>query len=488
MAKNYLDLFSRVIKNKVFYYTASRYLTYIIQFINSLIIAIHLGPFYLGIWGFINLVIQYILRINFGITNSANTIASIHKKDEDYVSKIIGTAFVMLIGLSCLIILFFYSLKVLNINLGEKYSFSTYLPYVLFIAILMHLNQLFSHLFRVFGKLSAIIFNQSILVLLTFCVVFFWKGESLLQVLIITNCVAVLSSFLYYSLTTPIKIKLNFSFSTMRAIQRRGIYLFLYNIAFYLIIITTKSFISGAYRVEEFGFFTFAYTLANAILLLFETITFLIYPKMLNRFANNSNQKSVELIHSLRHSYITTSYLFIFLSVALYPLFILLFPQYASTEKAFGIIAMSVATSTNSFGYQGLLISRNKEKLLGFISVISLLINIILNYFLIYVAGVNYELVMISTLIAYFIFTLIIGKYGRKELGLKSGIIESIGDTFPIRLALPMIISLFIIISGLSSYYLVAVIILFLFMNKKSLLSAKKLAFQLIKNPKIIDI
>src|SRR5665647_333755 len=96
----YLNTFNKIVRNKVVYFVFSRYLTYAVQFINSLFIAVYLGPFYLGVWGFINLIIQYFTQINFGISQSVNTIASIHKSDEEYVKKMVGTSMTMLIVLS----------------------------------------------------------------------------------------------------------------------------------------------------------------------------------------------------------------------------------------------------------------------------------------------------------------------------------------------------------------------------------------------------
>ena len=42
------------LKNKVFVYLFTRYFTYGLQFIMSLIIAVRLGPYYLGIYGYIH--------------------------------------------------------------------------------------------------------------------------------------------------------------------------------------------------------------------------------------------------------------------------------------------------------------------------------------------------------------------------------------------------------------------------------------------------
>jgi hypothetical protein len=83
----HITKYSKILKNKVTGYIASRYLTYAIQCINSLFIAVYLEPYYLGIWGFVTLILQYMNQLNLGISHSVNAIISIHKEKEWYVQK-----------------------------------------------------------------------------------------------------------------------------------------------------------------------------------------------------------------------------------------------------------------------------------------------------------------------------------------------------------------------------------------------------------------
>lgn len=69
----------QILKNKVFVYLFTRYFTYGLQFVMSLIIAVRLGPYYLGIYGIIQLILNYINQINFGIPHSLNVLL-VHNK------------------------------------------------------------------------------------------------------------------------------------------------------------------------------------------------------------------------------------------------------------------------------------------------------------------------------------------------------------------------------------------------------------------------
>ena len=107
-------MFSKLFSNKILRYTASTYLIYALSLINSIIIANYLGAFYLGVWGFINLVIQYLAQFNFGITHSLSSIIAISKEDKKYIERVLGASISILIFLSVLVLLFFFCAKYLG--------------------------------------------------------------------------------------------------------------------------------------------------------------------------------------------------------------------------------------------------------------------------------------------------------------------------------------------------------------------------------------
>ena len=353
-----LYLLKTAARNKILYYVGSRYITYFIQFINSLFIAVYLGPFYLGIWGFINLMIQYFAQINFGIASSVNAIASIHKNKEEYVRKIFGTAISMLILLSLLFAFFYMIDYFFDLKIGVKYNYSRYAPFVFVMAVLGNFNTLLSNVFRIYGKLLEIAFSQSIFPILMLAVIFFFKRDNLLWALVIANCISVFLSFALFLIKSPLKVKPLFDWSLAKIIQRKGWHLFIYNTSFYFILISTRSFVSSYFDVSEFGYFTFAFSLANTLFLLFESFAFLIFPKLLNRFANNTNKQIYLLLEKVRDAYISLSHAMIHLAVFLFPAFLMFFPKYQSSEVAFKMIALTIVLYTNSFGYQGLIIAK----------------------------------------------------------------------------------------------------------------------------------
>ncbi|MCF8360351.1 MAG: hypothetical protein K9H26_16485 [Prolixibacteraceae bacterium] len=485
---NKVDFFKKALKNKVFHYIFSRYATYFIQFINSLFIAVYLGPYYLGIWGFITLVIQYLNQINLGISHSVNALIAIHKNKEWYVKKVIGTSITMLAGLSLIVILFFAANKIFNLDIGSKYNFSTYAPAVAAIGILAYFNTLFSNIFRVYGKVIEIAINQSAFPVLMLITILIFRGENLLWALVGANFIAFLLSFILYLFKTPVNLKPQFIGRLAKTIQLKGWHLFIYNTSFYLIIISTKSFISGYYSVEEFGYFTFAYALANVVLLLLKSFSFLIFPKLLNRMASATSDKVSELLEMVRDIYITTSHLLVHLAILLIPILILFFPQYHEAEKVFKLTALTVVLYSNTFGYSGLLIAKRNEKRLGYLALMALTLNVISVWLLIKVLQVNFAFVILGTMLANFIYIFLLTYMGRKKLQLKTDTITIFKDVYSIRLFIPYFLSLFLIVFQTKNIYFSIPLFLFIFLNRKILPKTKQLLKALIINSKVINI
>lgn len=483
-----MTLLQKIIKNHSLIYLLTRYFTYFIQFVNSILIAKYLGPFYLGIWGFIYLVINYINQLNLGISHSVNLILSTNKEKELYVKKIVGNSVFMISLLAILIITFFTLTFVLNISIGEKYNIYDYVIPIIIIGVLMQFNVLFSNIFRVFGKVYELILNQSLFPLLLLLVLPFYRGEQLLWVAIFVHCVSVLISFIFFVLKTPVGLFSLLDMKIMKYIQIKGWYLFIYNISFYFIMISSRTFVSLYYSVKEFGYFTFSYQLASAVLLLLNSISFLIFPKMLNRFANQSVSKVKSLLNYLRLGYIFSCHLLVHFVILLFPLFIFLFPKYESSLSVFRLIALTVVIYTNAFGYQGLLMARGQEKKVAKIAFMAFSLNLILCYVLIDIVNVKFDYVILGTLLTYFVYVYFLSKKARKLLGINYDFRSVFNDVFSYRIMLPFVLSLLFIFVKLSNVYFIAPLILFLSLNRKQFIKVKEIFFKLINNPNIINI
>ncbi|MEA4968192.1 MAG: oligosaccharide flippase family protein [Bacteroidaceae bacterium] len=485
---NFKILVRKTFTNPAILYVISRYGTYFIQFVNSLFIAIYLGPYYLGIWGFINLVLGYLAQINLGIPHSINVIVSVNKEKEDYVQKVIGNGLSMIVGLSIAIIFFFVMNYVCGFNIGEKYNFNTYIIPVCIIAVLTHFNGFFSNIFRIYGKVAAIAINQSLYPIIVLLAIPFFRGTELLWAMVIANCLSVTISLALFLVQSPTKLKLLFDFSLIKYIQIRGWHLFIYNASFYLILLSTKSLISSNYSIEEFGYFTFSYSLANTILLLLNSISYLIFPKMLNRFAKADNNHVQSILGIVRNAYISLSHLLIHFVIMMFPALLLFFPDYQQASTVFKVTALTVVLYTNSFGYQGLLMARGKEKLIAIIAFSALMLNIILSIFFVFFLKVEFSEVLFATLITYLIYVLTLGLFGRKELLVSASVLAVLKDVFPIRMFFPFVLSILFIVFEVQNIYFSISFIIYLFLNFKDLIKIKDLGIRLVNNQNFINI
>lgn len=482
------NLIKKLLYNKVINYVFFQYFTYFLNFVNSILLAYYLGPYNLGIWGFINLVLSYTAQFNFGIPYSINNIISINKDNRELCKEIIGGGFFLILCLCILIISFFAIIFLLKVQVGTKYNFSTYIIPIIIISCFTQVNSLFSNIYRIYGKIMAIIINQTLFPILLFISILIFKGDNLLMAAIISNCISFTISLILYIFLSPVKIRIEFDNKNIKFILKKGWYLFVYTASFYLILITTRSFVSSNYGVSEFGLFTFSFSLANAMLLLLNSVSFLILPKMLNRFSKLANEQIQDLLKYTRAGYITLSHVIIHFVIFFYPVFIYFFPAYKETSYLFRLIALTVALYTNSFGYQVLITSRQKEKELSEIGFFSLILNVIFLFILIKVLKVPFEWAISATLITYFIYSFIIGYYGKKQLSSKTDFFSVLLDIYPIGICIPFITSLFLNIINASHYLFIIPIILIIILNNEDIQKIKFIIFKVINNPKFIDL
>lgn len=480
------ELLVKVFKNKALQYLFSRYLTYFIQFVNSILMSVYLGPYYLGIWGFINLVVQYFAQINFGIASSVNTIASIEKKND--VVRLMGSGLSMLVGLSVVSLLFFLGNFWGDWGIGAKYHFNDYMLLVAGSIIFGHFTNIFASVYRIYGKLFEISFSQTIGPIFNVVAIVFFRGKALLDALVWSNFIAAAVSILFFIVRSPIRLQLNLDGALMKKIQLKGLSLFLYSTSFYLVIITTKSFVSTYYPVTDFGYFTFSYSLGNVILLLLQSIAFMILPKILYKFSQADHKEGLELLTRIRNNYIGLSHLLIHIVVCLFPIFLLFFPKYASILLSFRLVALTMALYTNSFGFQGLIIAKGKTRQLGWIAFMALAMNVALAYCMASWWHCGYSYLILATMVTYFFYTWAMGFYGLRLTGEAPRLWDSLWQVFPFRMLLPFGLSLVMTLCELPAVFLALPLIVYVLMNGEVLVKGAQTFKELVRNPQIIDI
>lgn len=455
----------QILKNKVVIYLASRYITYFIQFITSFIIAAKLGPYYMGIWGFVLLLLNYFQQFHFGIANSFNVLYVLHRNNKNECDNYIGNSLMLLSYLSVFVIIFYIYYELFGISYFEKYHVDKYIIWVSLIAIMQYFVLFFLNLFRVKNQLNRVTFCQSVVVLLNFVCIFFFRGEELIRWLVagyvIGNLLCIIMAFTSKSLPKLSEITISKEFQLV--ILKKGLYLFLYNSCFYFIIISIRTIISRNYTVEEFGLFTFSYTLSNALMLILDALMFIVFPKVIGKLSSDNSEEVYNTIDTLRMTYITAAHLLIYCAIPCFPLVIYFMPQYSGALMSLNLISLTILIHTNSCGYLELLISRNKEKLAAALSSIALVLNVMFALLAVTLFRIPFSYVILATLLTYFLFTVSAMYFGRKLIG-RINVVNFLSQYFPVRLLVPYMCSLCLALMGIEEWMLLP-LVLFVLLN-----------------------
>lgn len=481
------NVLNKIFTNKVVLYLFSRYITYFIQFVSSIYIAVKLGPFYLGIWGFLLLLLNYFKIINFGIGNSLNILMVQYKNDESKVKDYVASSFLIVSIICfgvCLAAGYYYFF---GIPAFDKYQVGYLFYLVCGIAILVYINSLFVIIYRVRNSLFEIAFYQSIIPALLLVMMFFFTNSTLLLYLLLMYILGETVSLILFFKGKQVIWGGHVNWRNSKTVLNKGFYLFIYNFCFYLIIVSTRTIISTYYSVEEFGFFTFSYTLANAILLFLEAFSFVIFPKVIDKLNSTDVNTIVSTIRTLRVNYVSFSHGLIYIALIIFPMFLYFVPKYQSTLETLNLIALSIVLYTNSFGYNTYLMARNKETTIAKISLYSLVLNIVCALLLVNFWNVEYTYVILSTMGAYFFYACLCVWHGQKLLGSKLSVWKIINECFPIKLLLPYLSAVGVVILDMQ-YMIIIPLALFIVMNYRIIIEIINTIKRIINTPEIVDI
>jgi O-antigen/teichoic acid export membrane protein len=267
----------------------------------------------------------------------------------------------------------------------------------------------------------------------------------------------------------------------------KGFSLFIYNLCFYFIVISTRTIISYFYKVEEFGYFSFSFTLANSAIFLLDAVAFLIFPKVISKL-NSNDYNAVEInLNYIRVNYITLSHGLMYVAIAFFPIFIHFLPAYSGTIMSFNLIALTLMLYTNCFGYNTLLIAQNREKTIALAAFVTLSINILLGITLVVLLHLPYMYIILSTMFSYLLYSFILISIGRKLLQKKPSLKDYLSEAFPLSLMIPFLLTLIFSVYQWKYIGFISIIV-FLFLNRLKFIGIKKTIGELLNKPGIINI
>ena len=371
-------MIKKILSSNIIHFVVTRYLGYGIQFLNTLLLAKYLGAYYLGVYGFLTLFLQYLSYGNFGVHYALNFYLSTKKSKE--LTGLIYSNTIILSGLFSLLIFgAFFFMKFFDIQIFSKYSFDTFYIFIGLIAILQFTNQLFINIYRTYGILWQINFYQLIIPILQIAGFIFFQEEQLLIFIISMTLIGNLIASIVFLIGNPLKFRFKVSSKVIQSIFSKGVNLLIYNISFYLIMLSGRTLVGIFYSVEDMGQYSFGNNLSNAVIMVMGSLSFLFFSKMINKLTSlNSNHDIIQFIEKSRKLYMNLTLIISMLFFIMVPFLVSLLPQYGEAFKIFKILLIAQIIISNSFGYTTLLIAKKKEFSLTEAAIITTVINLLL--------------------------------------------------------------------------------------------------------------
>lgn len=396
----------RLLKKPTVLFTANRYVGYLLQFVRGLLLANLLGRFSFGVWGFLMLVTQYLSYTSLGLQYAVNVELAVDEPEKRAAhGRLIGVTIRSTWLITAVLLLLSFGWQQSQLPLFEKYQFSNYALLVALIAGLTHINQVYINVYRVYNALARIAAYELLLAALPLLVLLFVQGDSLIMAslwaLVVANAVGVC----LFAVCPPFAVQPGWDWALLRHLLRIGIPLLVYNLSFWLIILAGRTIVSAFYSVEMMGYFTLAYTLANATLLGLRAVAWLIFPSVLAKTHQGiANADVRRTVHKVNDMYGTAVFLAVFAAILLSPLVGLLLPEYQPGIRVLIVLLLSQAVLSVTFGYNSVAIARKRQMQVAAIAMMAVGVVLLLGLLM---AWLKLDILWVATavLLGSFVFT-----------------------------------------------------------------------------------
>jgi len=482
--------YNTFLKSSVFKFIFTKYLAFGIQLINSFLIAKYLGVFYFGLYGFFSLVLSYLLYGNFGVNYSINVIVSqdvkaIEKNSAYFSQAIIFTVFMYLIFFLVYILLKF----AFSFNYFEEYLFDKYFYVTILIALLQNINNTYVSIYRIYNKLDAVNYFYLTLPTINLIMILFFNDITLFWSLIFANVFANIVNLYIFSNKSPITFNFKFNFYVCRIIIVRGFYLLLFVLSSVLLINIVKSVIVANYNIEEFALFTFSISFVASSIMLIESINFLFFPKMLNKFSKlNTSNEIQDLLTKIRELYLPIVIFTLFGTIMILPLVFKFLPKYYGAFTTIGFLSLYQLFNANNFGFTTLLLQKNKENYVTLIGFFTIGLFVLFSFIGIKYFKVDFSVIGLILAFVMMINNFLVFYFGSKIVLLKTDLYLIIKDSLNIKYILPFLLCVMLLQINKNYLFVLLFFIAFILLNYKILIKNVKFAVNLIKHNEKLEL
>lgn len=457
----------RIFRNKIVLFTSSRYLGYGLQFARGILIAKFMGPELFGVWGFLMLAQQYLSYTGFGLQYAVTAeLATKKTSAPDERSEIIGTALFITAIISSLLFFFGLGIQATGFSLFDKYHFNQYVLAICIIVGLYHFQQLFTNIYRVYGKLSYIAATELLNAIVPLITVLIFKSSPILiNILLGALIISSLVSVLIFLINTPLKVNIRFNKKHFIRLMAMGIPLLIYYISHQLIATSGRTVISSFYTLKEVGFYSFSNNITTGVLLGINAVSWVFFPNILSRTHSGiSNDEVIRIVNNINNIYNTSVFLVVFIVVLISPLIFVILPQYQLASNSLSILLLAQAVLSASFGYNCVAIARKQQMKVASIGGICAVFVAGLSWLIAALEG-SFDWIAVAVLAGAFLYTSLQARLGTKLIGRKVTGFTALNSTISWGSLLGTMILLTGILTGHSFVAGLIGIIVFVFAN-----------------------
>lgn len=388
-------------------FTLGRYITYFFQIIKGFLLAKVLGPELFGVFGIFLLVQQYLVYSNFGIQYALNIKLSVDNVNQSILSKnikaIIDSSFTLTSASSILLIITSLILIYWNIDFNIVIPKSHFIIGLLLVTILFHIQEVFLNIFRIQKKFYVILTTEILIAISSIIVIPFFSGIELLYAVIISWILSLLLSLTIFKINY--RNKINWNTNMIKPLLLVGIPFLLYNISFNLSSMASRSFVAYNFTIAEMGLFTFSVSLTTAVMLVFNSVSWIIYPKLISKLSDSKLNKTEQekLLFGLTKKTVSFVLILILFSFIFLPLIFYFLPEYYNSFDTIVILLINQIVINSTFALTSYLVGRNMYKLLIISSLYSLVVCCLLMLLFAYF-GLNFVWIAFANLVGSLIF------------------------------------------------------------------------------------
>lgn len=467
-------------------YVIIRYVTYAIQFTNSLLLINYLSEYNFGVYSFILLVLSYYPYVMIGLNTSLNTLLSIYKKRENLFAKIWSVSLSLYLLYVLFAIVLVIIISVFYPDFFIKFQYNKYAFHILVIGLLINLNLLFVSLYRVYGKFEKINIQQLLPNLILLLLVLFFKDNLTIKLLLYSLIISHFIVLIIMFNRSPISLKPSTNKTIAKVLVYRGFNLMLYTFSFQFITMAATTIVSIKFNPAELGYYSFANTIANAIVMITASFMFILYPKMLNIFANRTSEQSYTFILKVRALYTLAVDIVSLSSFILLPIVYFFIPKYIIILNSFKILIASQIVLNNTSGFIQFLIAKKMEKKITFYGIISVIIVVITGFVFSHMQ-LPFYFMAFSVFLGLNAYTLSVVNLGLKKLGKKESKMHFIRTVYSYDKILVIFLIFTSVVLNDNIYIPSIILIMYVFVNRQEIVDLIKNSIILLKNNEIIN-